>query len=90
MGEIIGSSIRLNVRVAIDSEYNFPPYCLGCSEAGMMRVPGILAGLNDRSQSAYAAPAPKPVERAIGHARPVVLCVALNKGMERNKRVTNV
>lgn len=35
-----------------------------------MRVPGILAGLNDRSQSAYAAPAPKPVDRAIGHVRP--------------------
>jgi hypothetical protein len=35
-----------------------------------MRVPGILAGLKDRSQSAYAAPAPKPVERAIGHVRP--------------------
>jgi len=28
------------------------------------------AGLKDRSQSAYAAPAPKPVERAMGHVRP--------------------
>ncbi len=35
-----------------------------------MRAPGILAGLNDRSQSAYAAPAPNPVDRAIGHVRP--------------------
>jgi len=33
------------------------------------RTPAIRAGLNDRSQSAYAAPAPKPVERAMGHAR---------------------
>jgi hypothetical protein len=37
-----------------------------------MRVPGIRAGLKERSQSAYAAPAPKPVERAIGHVRPVI------------------
>jgi hypothetical protein len=36
------------------------------------RTPAIRAGLNDRSQSAYAAPAPKPVERAIGHARPEI------------------
>ena len=36
----------------------------------MMRVPGILAGLNERSQSAYAMPAPKPVPSATGHARP--------------------
>ena len=35
-----------------------------------MRVPGILAGLNERSQSAYAMPAPKPVLSATGHARP--------------------
>jgi hypothetical protein len=28
------------------------------------------AGLNVRSQSAYAAPAPNPVVRATGHARP--------------------
>jgi hypothetical protein len=35
------------------------------------RTPAMRAGLKDRSQSAYAAPAPKPVERAIGHARPV-------------------
>jgi hypothetical protein len=34
------------------------------------RTPAMRAGLNDRSQSAYAAPAPKPVERAMGHARP--------------------
>ena len=34
------------------------------------RTPGMRAGLKDRSQSAYAAPAPKPVERATGHARP--------------------
>ena len=34
------------------------------------RTPAIRAGLNDLSQSAYAAPAPKPVERAIGHPRP--------------------
>jgi hypothetical protein len=37
----------------------------------MMRVPGILAGLNDRSQSAYAAPSPKPVDSPMGHVRPV-------------------
>jgi hypothetical protein len=35
-----------------------------------MRVPETRAGLNERSQSAYAAPIPKPVERAIGHVRP--------------------
>lgn len=34
------------------------------------RTPAMRAGLKDRSQSAYAAPAPKPVERAMGHARP--------------------
>lgn len=34
-----------------------------------MRVPETRAGLNERSQSAYAAPIPKPVERAIGHVR---------------------
>jgi len=34
------------------------------------RTPAMRAGLKDRSQSAYAAPAPKPVERATGHARP--------------------
>lgn len=50
-------------------------------EAGIIRTPGILAGLNERSQSAYAAPAPKPVERAIGHALPIcrermALCVS--------------
>ena len=33
-------------------------------------MPGILAGLKDRSQSAHAAPAPNPVERAMGHVRP--------------------
>ena len=33
-------------------------------------MPGILAGLKERSQSAYAAPAPKPVERATGQVRP--------------------
>ena len=36
----------------------------------MIRVPGILAGLKERSQSAYAMPAPKPVPSATGHARP--------------------
>ena len=36
------------------------------------RTPAMRAGLNDRSQSAYAAPAPKPVERAMGHARPEI------------------
>jgi hypothetical protein len=36
----------------------------------MIRVPGMRAGLNERSQSAYAMPAPKPVESAIGHVRP--------------------
>lgn len=42
------------------------------SSFAMMRVPGILAGLNERSQSAYAAPIPKPVDRPIGHVRPVL------------------
>ena len=42
----------------------------GAALAGIIRTPGILAGLNERSQSAYAAPAPKPVESAMGHARP--------------------
>jgi hypothetical protein len=41
-------------------------------DAETIRVPGILAGLNERSQSAYAAPAPKPVDKAIGHVRPEV------------------
>ena len=40
----------------------------------MMRVPGILAGLNERSQSAYAAPSPKPVDSPMGHVRPVGEC----------------
>ena len=35
-----------------------------------MRVPGTRAGLKERSQSAYAAPAPNPVESATGHVRP--------------------
>ncbi len=35
-------------------------------------MPGILAGLKERSQSAYAAPAPKPVDNAIGHVRPIL------------------
>ena len=35
------------------------------------RVPGTRAGLKERSQSAYAAPMPKPVESAMGHVRPV-------------------
>ena len=41
------------------------------SSGEMMRVPGILAGLKERSQSAYAAPAPKPVDSATGHVRPM-------------------
>ena len=36
----------------------------------MMRVPGMRAGLNERSQSAHAARAPNPVDRAMGHVRP--------------------
>lgn len=39
------------------------------SSGEMMRVPGILAGLKERSQSAYAAPEPKPVDSATGHVR---------------------
>jgi len=35
-----------------------------------MRVPGMRAGLKERSQSAYAAPAPNPVPKAMGHVRP--------------------
>jgi len=42
-----------------------------------MRVPETRAGLNERSQSAYAAPIPKPVERAIGHVRPVACRVRM-------------
>jgi len=34
----------------------------------MIRVPGILAGLKERSQSAYAAPIPNPVDSPTGHA----------------------
>jgi len=41
----------------------------GALEAGIILVPGTLAGLNDLSQSAYAAPAPNPVVKAIGHVR---------------------
>ena len=47
------------------------PYFVSCELEGIIRTPGILVGLNERSQSAYAAPAPKPVDRAIGQARPV-------------------
>jgi hypothetical protein len=36
----------------------------------MIRVPGILAGLKERSQSAYAAPMPNPVDSAIGQVLP--------------------
>jgi hypothetical protein len=45
-----------------------------------MRVPETRAGLNERSQSAYAAPIPKPVERAIGHVRPVTCQVRICGG----------
>jgi len=45
-------------------------WLLSGSLCEMIRVPGILAGLNERSQSAYAAPAPKPVNSAMGHVRP--------------------
>lgn len=45
---------------------------LGEGAAGMTanRVPGTRAGLKERSQSAYAAPNPKPVDSATGHVRP--------------------
>lgn len=45
---------------------------LGEGAAGMTanRVPGTRAGLKKRSQSAYAAPSPKPVDSATGHVRP--------------------
>ena len=46
----------------------------------MIRVPGILAGLKERSQSAYAMPAPKPVPSATGHARPARERVELEPG----------
>lgn len=36
-------------------------------------MPGTLAGLKERSQSAYAAPAPKPVASAMGQVRPLGL-----------------
>lgn len=44
----------------------------GEGTAGMTanRVPGTRAGLKERSQSAYAAPSPKPVDRATGQVRP--------------------
>lgn len=45
-----------------------------------MRTPAMRAGLKDRSQSAYAAPAPKPVERAMGHARPETGCLRKKGG----------
>lgn len=43
----------------------------GTADSGMTinRVPGTLAGLKERSQSAYAVPIPKPVESAIGQVR---------------------
>jgi len=47
--------------------------------AGRTRVPGILAGLKERSQSAYAAPAPNPVDSAMGHVRPVWLLLLESK-----------
>lgn len=55
------------------------PYLLssGVDAAEIILVPGIRAGLNDRSQSAYAAPAPNPVVSAIGHARPVIFHVSV-------------
>lgn len=69
-------SVRLSSLLRSSSKQPIPPtlYLLsGVAELeGMIRTPGILAGLNDRSQSAYAAPAPKPVERAMGHARPAI------------------
>lgn len=43
-------------------------------------MPGILAGLKERSQSAYAAPAPKPVDNAIGHVRPNVCIMNAQTG----------
>ena len=42
----------------------------GTSFSESTLTPAILAGLNERSQSAYAAPAPKPVDSAMGHVRP--------------------
>jgi len=47
------------------------------------RTPAMRAGLKDRSQSAYAAPAPKPVERATGHARPETRFLTMNRDGER-------
>jgi hypothetical protein len=57
--------------------------CVGFSPAGVVvagvaavaltkvgRVPGTRAGLKRRSQSAQEAPAPVPVAKAMGHARP--------------------
>ena len=38
----------------------------------MMRMPGTRAGLNERSQSAYAMPRPTPVDNETGHARPAI------------------
>lgn len=47
-----------------------------------MRVPGTRAGLNERSQSPYATPIPKPVNNPMGHVRPV----ELDKWYERTCR----
>ena len=74
--------IYLSLSIHGRGVYNYPPMSgRGEDERGYFdsvggcwttRTPAIRAGLNERSQSAYAAPAPKPVERAMGHARPEI------------------
>lgn len=51
------------------SEQDRSHFC--SSRAEMILVPCSLAGLNERSQSAYAAPRPKPVDSEMGHVRPM-------------------
>jgi hypothetical protein len=63
-------SLRCHSSVRLSSGRDKPHYFDSGGACWSTRTPAIRAGLNDRSQSAYAAPAPKPVERAIGHARP--------------------
>ena len=49
------------------------------------------AGLNERSQSAYAIPAPNPVESAIGQPRPCMTKRAgqySKSGLDENRRTT--
>lgn len=71
-------SIESSLTIIRNRNSNYSPtlthFCstFGECAAGMTanRVPGTRAGLKERSQSAYAAPSPKPVDRATGQVRP--------------------